>query len=281
MAKPQKKIVKKAGKAKAKKKWCALVAPKSFDNTGLGESYVSDSQLLMGKNITINLMHLTNDMRNQGIEISFVITKVHEGNGIASVIGYEVLPSQMKRVVRRGRSKVIDSFIVRVGKEQLVRIKPMAFTANRASRGAQTAIRLTVRERIKQLLKETTFDQLVQDLIQHKLQRTLKEVASAHHPIKSVEVKACILLSQKATAATPDIQETEEDKKEQVTEDVAPEEAADVKEETKDKPEEKETPKEDTPEEKKEAESEEKPSTDEKPKKEAAPEPEPAPEEKK
>ena len=170
-------------------------------------------------------MHLTNDMRNQGIEISFRITSVKDGQGHASVTGYEVLPSQMKRVVRRGRSKVMDSFIVRCGKEQLVRIKPMAFTANRASRGAQTAIRLTLRQRIKQLLGQTTFDQLVQDLIQFKLQRTLKESAGQHHPIKSVEVKACFLLPQKATGSTPDIQETAEDKQEQTTEDV-PEERA-------------------------------------------------------
>ncbi len=192
--KPQRKIIKKATKAKAKKHWFPLVGPKSFDNASLGESHVDTVDKLVGKSITVNLMHLTNDMRNQGIEIRFDVVKVQDGKGLTAVTSYEVLPSHMKRVVRRGRSKIMDSFIVRCGKDCLVRIKPMVFTANRASKGAKSAIRLAVRQRIKELLAQTTFDRLVQDLIGYKLQRALKDVAVKSHPIKSVEIKACTLL---------------------------------------------------------------------------------------
>jgi len=192
--KPQRKIVKKATKAKAKKHWFPLIGPKSFDNVTLGESHVESIDKLVGKSITVNLMHLTNDMRNQGIEVRFDIVKTQDGKGVGAVTSYEVLPSQMKRVVRRGRSKIIDSFIVRCGKDRLVRIKPMVFTANRASRGAKSAIRLAVRQHIKELLAHTTFDQLIQDLIGYKIQRALKDVAMKSHPIKSVEIKACKLL---------------------------------------------------------------------------------------
>ncbi len=188
------KAVKKATRSKAKKRWFPIVGPRSFDNVPLGESHVESAERLIGKSITVNLMHLTNDMRNQGIEIRFDIVKVQDGKGIAAVGGYEVLPSHLKRVVRRGRSKVADSFIVRVGKERLVRIKPMVFTANRASKGAQRAIRLAMREKIKEVLAETTFERLIQELIGFKLQRTLKDVAGKLHPIKSVEIKACRLL---------------------------------------------------------------------------------------
>ncbi len=206
--KPKRQIVKKAAKPKAKKKWFSIVAPKSFNNHVLGESLVENADKLVGKSITVNLMHLTNDMRNQGIEIRFKVVKTDEGKGLTSVTGYEVLPGQMKRVVRRGRSKVMDSFIVRCG-DVLVRIKPIVFTANRASAGAQTTIRLAVREKIKHLLKGTTFDQLVQELIQHKLQRTLKDVGLKTHPIKSVEVKSCAILRQKPKEAAEEPQEPE------------------------------------------------------------------------
>ena|GEM_PF-876774 len=209
--KGQKKGVKKAGKAKGKKKWVPIFAPKSFDGIPLGETHVENADSAVGKSITANLMNLTGDMRKQGVEIRFDVVKVQEGKAYCAVTGYELLPSMMKRIVRRGRSKVSDSFIVRTATGRLVRIKPIIITANHASGGACTAMRLATRQRIKQLIKSMSFDRLVQDLINFKVQRAVKDEVNKTHPVKGVEIKACFLLPE----GTSEKREIREDSREE------------------------------------------------------------------
>lgn len=191
-----KKVVKKAGKAKVKKKWVPVFAPKSFNGVSLGETHVGDPNAAIGKTIRANLMHIAGDMRKQGIEIRFDIVKVADGRAETAVTGYELLPTSMKRIVRRGRSKVADSFVTRTATKRRIRIKPVVITTNPASLSAERSIRLAVRERLKEHLGSMSFDKIVQELINFKLQRVIKEAAQKTHPIKTAEVRACLLLPE-------------------------------------------------------------------------------------
>jgi ribosomal protein S3AE len=188
--------LKKAGKVKGRKRWAPIIAPQSFNNIVLGESHVESAEKLLGKSLTANLMTLTGDMRNQAVEIRFDVIKVQDGKGLAAVTGYEMVPSQLKRLVRRGRSKISDSFIAKTSTGRFVRLKPIVMTANQASSGACTAMRLAVREKAKQLVRGFTFDGLVQEVIGYKLQRVLRDAANTIHPVKSVEIRACVLLPE-------------------------------------------------------------------------------------
>lgn len=201
MSSPQKEGIKKAGKVKAKKRWAQIVAPKSFNHMVLGESHVETAEQLVGKSITANLMTLSGDMRAQGVEIRFDVTGVQDGKGVTAVTGYEMLPSAMKRLVRRGRAKVADSFVVRTSTGRLVRIKPVVLTANPASSGAQTTIRLAVRDKTKAIVKSLSFDTLIQDVISYKFQRALRDVANKTHPVKNVEIRVCQLLPEGAVTS--------------------------------------------------------------------------------
>lgn len=188
--------VKKAGKAKVKKKWVELRAPKSFNSVDLGHTHVAASEGAIGKNITVNLMNLTGDMRKQNIQITFHVTNVQDGKGVTAVTGYELLPGSLKRIVRRGRTKVADSFITRTATGRRVRIKPLLVTMNPASASAASSIRQAVRERLKEYLKQVSYERLVQDLINFKVQRVAKEAAQKAHPIKTAEIRACFLIPE-------------------------------------------------------------------------------------
>ncbi len=191
-----KKNVKKAGKVKGKKRWLPVIAPKSFESVALGECYVERPEQAVGKTIRTNLMTLTGDMRRQVIEIRFDVVKVGEGKALTAVTGYELLPSGVKRLVRRGRSKVDDSFLVKSATGRLVRIKPLIITANPASERACSALRLTTRERLKQLVSSFSFDKLVQELVHGRIQRALKEPLNKIHPIKTIDIRMCLLLPE-------------------------------------------------------------------------------------
>ncbi len=204
-----KKVVKKAGKAKIKKKWVPVLAPKSFNSQQLGETYVASPEDALGKTVTANLMNLSGDMRKQGIEIRFDVVKVQEGKALTAVTGYELLPSNMKRLVRRGRSKVADSFITRTATKRRVRIKPLIITTSRASARVCTAIRLAVRAKLKELVGSMSFEKLIQELIGFRIQRALKEAAAPIHPIKTAEIRVCVLLPEGSSGkqVVPDYRE--------------------------------------------------------------------------
>ncbi|RME31563.1 hypothetical protein D6789_02315 [Candidatus Woesearchaeota archaeon] len=191
-----KKVVKKAGKAKIKKKWVPILAPKSFNNQTLGETHVASPEAAIGKTINANLMHLTGDMRKQGIEIRFDVVKVQDGKALTAVTGYELLPANLKRIVRRGRTKIADSFITRTATKRRVRIKPLIITTSHTSARTCTAIRHAVRAKLKELAGGMSFEKLVQELIGFKIQRAIKDAATPIHPIKTAEIRVCTLLPE-------------------------------------------------------------------------------------
>jgi small subunit ribosomal protein S3Ae len=184
-------------KTKIKKKhWAQILAPKSFDSIILGESFIGEKEELLNKSMTVNLMTLTDDPRKQGYNIRFDVKDVRDGKGHTQVIGMEMSPSAVKRLIRRGRDKIDDSIVVRIGGGRLIRAKPVLVTSTKASKAAQTEIRLIVRKRLRDLYAKMRFDDIVKDIIDMRTQRLLKDVTSKTHPIKSADVREIVILAQ-------------------------------------------------------------------------------------
>jgi ribosomal protein S3AE len=232
----EKKVVKKAAKVKGKKKWVTIIAPKSFDSITLGETHVEEPNKAVGKTVVANLMNLTGDMRKQGVEIRFDVVKVTDGKAYTAATGYELVPGTLKRLIRRGRSKVSDSLVLKTATGRFIRIKPVIITANPASQGACTEMRLKAREKLKQVVLGVSFDRLLQDLIEYKVQRVVRDDVNRTHPVKNVEVKSCVLLPE----GTSERREVREDSREEdfvtvtppAAEQAAPEAAQAAEEET-------------------------------------------------
>lgn len=205
-----------------KKKWLTILAPASFDNKKLGETHVVDATQAVGKSVKANLMNLTGSFKKQNIQIRFDVNKVKEGSAYTYVTGFENTNSLLKRIVRKGRTKIEDSFLATTKDDYKVRVKPVVITLNRASKGAQSAVRALVKEKLTQMLAGVTFDKAVQDLIGYSFQRIIKETASGAHPVKTVEVRSLRILpaskKKKLAEMTDDVEEAKEVTKETVEE---------------------------------------------------------------
>ena len=59
-----------------KKKWMPVYASKDFGEGFLGELLVSDVKNLEEKSLTINLMDITGNAKNQNVNIRFKVEKV-------------------------------------------------------------------------------------------------------------------------------------------------------------------------------------------------------------
>lgn len=177
-----------------KKHWVPVLAPTMFKHEQLGESYVLETDSLKTRSISVNLMNITGDMKKQNLSVSFRIVSVKEGKAQTRVTGIDMQPSSIKRLVRRGRNKIDDSFTVTLKTGQVARIKPLIITKTLTHNATATAVRVRAREVLREICKELTFETLVSDIVNMKLQRYMRTALGAIYPIRSVDVRSFRLM---------------------------------------------------------------------------------------
>lgn len=213
-----------------KKHWYSIVASDLFNDQYLGEISLYDASLAIGRHITVSQMNLTGDIKSQNTNIIFRINKVKEGNLYAEIIGEEIMPTAMKRLARRRTSKISDSFITGTSDNKEIKIKPVLITRSNINRSIQTRLRKTSEEIIRTEVKKLNFLGLMESIISHRFQTSLKHALSKVYPIRIVEIKELILYKKArpgAQAEAPLEVSTEAPKAEENAE--APKEASEEK----------------------------------------------------
>jgi len=174
---------------KKKKLWYGLYAPESLNNAFLGETTVYSPDEMIGKAISLNLSMFTGDMKKQNIIATFRVKEVKDNKGLTELLGFAMSPAHIKRLVRRKRDKIDDSFLAKSLDGKTLRIKTVAMTGSKTHESATSAIRLSFRAKIKKILKETNFSDFVNSLINGKYQKEWKSSLSKIYPVKFLEVR--------------------------------------------------------------------------------------------
>ena len=183
------KIRKKTGGKVRKKKWLKIIAPRAFNNMVLGESYVYDAKQLMGKSLKVNMMTLSRDPKQQHLNILFKVTKLDGDTGLAEVKGFVIVPSFLKRIVRRGKNRLDMSFKCKI-KDKVIRIKPILLTRSQTHSSVLKDLRKTAIEIIAKAFANYKFDDLVMDLLAYKVQRKIKSDLCKIYPLKSCDIRS-------------------------------------------------------------------------------------------
>lgn len=179
---------------KRKKLWYQIVAPKIMNNEFLGETNVYDKDQIPGKTLRLNLSTVTNNMKKQSMNVSFQVLTVVDNKAITTITGTALTNAFLKRLVRRGRDKVDDSFTVKTKDQKVVRIKPFITTMNRTSKAVNSKIRLAARKILAVQLKNKGYEEFFNDIINLRLQKEIKESLSKIYPIKSFDIRKSQLL---------------------------------------------------------------------------------------
>lgn len=172
-----------------KKKWFPLYAPTIFGGQLIGETYVESAETVKGKFINANLSTISNDMKKQNITVRLRVNKIVEGKGQTEVIGMQQVQGFVKRLVRRGRTKVDDSFLAKTKDGQVVRIKPLIITNTLCVASTSSQIRMEVRKVLIERVAKLGFVNMVQDILNFKVQKDLKNMLNKIHPIRSVDIR--------------------------------------------------------------------------------------------
>ena len=208
MAKVRKKVL------KVKKKfWFQVVAPKMFGGQVIGESYVSDVQLMNGRNVTVNLRVLTGDIKNQNIKISFVVDTIEDNKAHCSIIGFNLLSSAIKRMVSKGKVRVDDVIVCKTSDNVMIRAKIVMVTVNLTSNSVATHMRKRAKELLKEHISNLDYNRLLEELIAHRLQFSLKKELKKIYPLRGCEIRSVVLEGKTKVEEEPKKEEKKEEKK--------------------------------------------------------------------
>ena len=203
MAEDNKQAAKNAAKSAAdlkkqkKKKWCPILASDMFQNKIIGETLLDDASQLMNRTVTVNMMQLTGDVKRQNINIMFKVHDVKEGKGFTQAVKFELSPSSIRRLAKRERDKLSDSFVVKSSDGRLIRIKPLMITNNLTKGAVKADLIKKCRVVCKEKINKMVIDQIIMDLVQYKFQKEVKEALHQTYPLRSFDVRVLKIETKK------------------------------------------------------------------------------------
>lgn len=183
---------------KKKKKWMSILSTSHFNNSEIGETITSEPSTLVGRNVAINLMNLTQDIKTQNTKIVFKIKEVKNDRLMTEIVRYELVPASLRRMVHKDKEKIDDSFKAKTKDEVEVRIKPFIVTKSSANRSVLTAIRHKTRELLTEAIKKATYDAFMEEIIRFKLQNTIKRELSKIYPLTQFQIRKLEKLVQRS-----------------------------------------------------------------------------------
>lgn len=172
-----------------KKMWYSIIAPKLFGEQVLGQTIAFDANVVVGRTVLQNLMNLTNEVKKQNTNIKFEVINVEGDRAKTKLIGYEIVPSSIKRMVRRNNIKIDMSFTIKTADNMNVRIKPLLLTKSDTVKSIATKIRRITQDMITKSAAKVQFDELMSDLVTHKLQNSLRDLIKKVYPLRTCEIR--------------------------------------------------------------------------------------------
>ena len=186
-----------------KKQWVEISAPSSFKVQTIGESFVESAEKLVGRSINVNLMNLTNDPKTQNIRMDFKVIGAKGDRTQTRATSYKISPASIKRLVRRGSSRIDDSFVCRTKDGVTVRVKPFLVTRSKVNKRLASALRKSAKTYLETTIEKTPYDNLVDLIVGYRIQREMRRILGKLYPLKACEVRSIEIIDSKKHVEEP------------------------------------------------------------------------------
>ncbi len=177
------------------KQWYTISAPAAFNNHLLGETFADEPQKLIGRTSEVTLQDLTGDMRQMHVKLTFKVNEVNDMQAKTVFTGHNMTSDYVRRLTRRGHTKIPAVFDVKTKDGSRLRVKPFAITDRRAQTGAAQDIRRIMVEHIEKAAKENTLSGFLKLVLMGELSNTIYKDARKIHPLRRVEIAKTEVLS--------------------------------------------------------------------------------------
>jgi len=178
-----------------KKKWFKILAPALLKESPVGETLLADPEQLLGKKMTVGLGSITGEPQKQHTHVNLLVKDYVDGVFKTELLGWRILPAAVKKLVRRNRSRIDDSFVVLTKDNKYVRVKPIIITRYKAQRSVQTAVRKRIRTEIAKLFSQKNLKVLVSEILARRLQHGILKRTSKLFPIAIFDIRQFVIVS--------------------------------------------------------------------------------------
>ncbi len=172
-----------------KKVWLPIIAPALFNNQQIGEMYLAEDANPAGRKVTVSLTFLTGDPQKQNVHISFDVVKKENNQILTKTVGYSIVPAAVRKMMRRARERIDDSFCVKTQDGIAVRIKPTMITRGKTKSSVLKDLRSRMRAFVAHSVASMTFVDFIKELVAHKFQRQLQDALRRIYPLQTCELR--------------------------------------------------------------------------------------------
>lgn len=178
------------GKPPIKKEWYEILAPEEFGSTVIGETYAGPTpEAAIGRKAFVSAAAITRQAAKQGYLLIFKIYKAENKKLLSKVFEYKMLFSALKKLIKKGRSKIDLSFIVHTKDNKKIRVKPIIQTKFRTSRAIRAEIQANCIDIIKNLASKLESQKLFYNCAFGLLQKEVKGQLNKIFPIALFEFR--------------------------------------------------------------------------------------------
>ncbi len=179
-----------------KKKWFKIFSSPEFEKREIGETVAEKPKSLEGRVIRVNLGDLTGQRKKRHISIVFAVADIQGSNASTRVVGHNLIPSFMGRLVRRHNSKMEVTQYVDSKDMGKLKIKTVAISARKLAKSQETVIRKRINEFMAGEARRTPFGELVQEFAFGNTATKLYKEINVIAPIKRIEVTQSLSMSK-------------------------------------------------------------------------------------
>jgi len=167
--------------AKKKKRFWDVDMPLLKKQTHL---YAIDQKELNGRIIKYDLTRILRG-KNSLIQLR---VKADDEEATSVPINLNLLPSYLKRIVRKGTDYVEDSLLLKC-EDAEIKIKPLLVTRRRVSRAVRKALRDKTKEELTNYIKNKKVEDLFDDILKNQLQKSLSLKLKKIYPLSLCEIR--------------------------------------------------------------------------------------------
>jgi len=182
----------------SRKVWIEIYAPdKVFNSILLGETIVNRDEVekALGRTVELNLAFITGNFKYQNYKVRFKVNRLSGGKLYSELVEISLYDAYIRRIVRKGTSRIDDSFVVRTKDGIDVRVKPLVITRYKANRRQRSSIRKTYKEFLVNKIQTLEFYDLVEKVINYEIQEEVRPVLNKIFPVDRVEIRRLVRLT--------------------------------------------------------------------------------------
>ena len=186
------------------KNWYKVTAPAAFNNAVLAETLADESEKLQGRTLEVPLNDLTGDMKQMHIKLTFQVGEVVDFQAKTTYVGHTMTSDYIRRLTRRGNSKIPAVFDLKTKDGSRVRVKPFAVTDRRCQTTQAQEIRRIMGSLLTESAEKNTLSGFLADILLCELTNRMFKEARKVHPLRRIEIAKSEILA----APTIEVDET-------------------------------------------------------------------------